>query len=124
MALKYEVSPERKLITVTAMGTVGRDDINDLQTSLLADNRILSEMGMLVDANGAEPHLSFTDLQEISKPLQQMFEKGIARMAIVAGSTFVYSLARTFGVFAERLPVRVRPFREVSHAVAWLESAS
>lgn len=124
MGLTYEVSPERKLITVTAKGTYARADVNHFQSSLLADDRIHSGMSILVDANGADPNLSFTDLQEVSKPLQQMFEKGIARMAIVASSTFLYSLSKTFGVFAAPLPVSVQSFREVSDAVAWLESTA
>jgi hypothetical protein len=124
MALEYEVSPARKLITVTAKGPYYREDVNNFQDALLADDRIVHGMCMLVDANGARPHLSFTDLQEVSKPLQQMFEKGIVRMALVSDSNFVYSIGRTFSVFAERLPVKVRTFRGISEAVAWLESAA
>jgi hypothetical protein len=124
MPLKYEVSPDRKLITVTAKGAYSREDVDDFQLTLLADNRITNGSSVLVDANGAKPHLSFTDLQEVSGPLQQMFEKGIVRMALVTDSTFVYSIGRTFGVFAARLPLKVKTFRELSEAVAWLEAAA
>jgi hypothetical protein len=124
MALKYDVSRERKLITVTAKGVYSREDVDKFQLKLLADNRIVSGMSILVDANGAKPHLNFSDLQEVAKPLQQMFEKGIVRMALVADSTFVYSIGKTFSVFAERLPVKVKAFRDVSEAVAWLKSAA
>jgi hypothetical protein len=124
MALKYVVSPEKKLITVTAKGPYSREDVNNFQSKLLADDRIVSGMCILVDANGAKPHLSFTDLQEVSKPLQQMFEKGIVRMALVSSSTFVYSIGKTFAVFAERLPVKVKTFRALPEAMAWLKSAA
>ena len=124
MALSYEVSPEQRLIIVTEKGPYWREDVNNFQDKLLADNRIVSGMRMLVDANGAKPHLSFTDLQEVSRPLQQMFERGIVRMALVSRSTFVYSIGRTFGVFAELLPVQVKAFRDVSEAVAWLDAAA
>ena len=124
MALMYDVSRERKLITVTAKGPYSREDVDDFQDSLLADSRIESGMRMLVDANGAKPRLSFTDLQEVSRPLKQMFEKGVVRMALVSKSTFVYSICKTFGVFAERLPVQVKTFRDVSEAVAWLDAAA
>lgn len=123
MAVRYEVSPETRLVTVTANGTVTREDVDNLHMSLLADDRISGEMSCLIDANSAEPKLTFTDLQEISGRLQQVVEKGIARLAIVARSTFVYSLAKTFGVFAEHQAMHVRPFRDVSEAVAWLKSA-
>ena len=124
MALKYELSPDRKLITVTAKGAYSREDVDKFQVNLLADKRIGSGTCVLVDANGAKPSLSFTDLQEVSRPLQQMFEKGIVRMALVTDSTFVYSIGKTFGVFAERLPVQVKTFRDVDEAVAWLKSAA
>src|SRR4051812_22535492 len=124
MALDYEVSPDRKLITVSAKGPYSRQDVDNFQTRLLADKRIVRGTCILVDANGAKPHLSFTDLQEVSQPLKQMFEKGIVRMALVSSSTFVYSIGKTFSVFAERLPVKVKMFREVSEARAWLEAAA
>lgn len=124
MPLSYEVSPERGLITVTAKGTYSREDVNNFQSRLLADDRIVRGMCMLVDANGAKPELSFTDLQEVSSPLQKMYEKGIVRMALVSNSNFVYSIGRTFSVFAERLPVKVKTFRGLSEAVVWLKSAA
>jgi hypothetical protein len=123
MALEYDVSPERRLITVTAKGPYSRKDVDKFQSRLLADDRIESGMCVLVDANGAKPQLSFTDLQEVSKPLLQMFEKGIVRMALVSDSNFVYSIGKTFSVFAELLPVKVKTFRGLSEALAWLESA-
>src|SRR6476469_1439970 len=100
MALTYEVSRERKLITVTADGAYSRKDVDSFQNELLADDRIERGMRILVDAHGAKPNLSFTDLQEVSRPLKQMFEKGIVRMAFVTRSKFVYSIGKTFGVFA------------------------
>lgn len=124
MALKYEVSPDNKLVTITASGALTRQDFDDLRSSLLTDERIGGEMALLLDADQADAQLTFTDLQEIAGRLQQIFDKGIGRVAIVARSTFVYSLAKTFGVFAATEPVRVKPFREVGEAVEWLQSAA
>ena len=124
MAVTYEVSAEQGLVTVTANGTVTREDVDNLQSSILADDRICGAMSCLIDANDADPKLTFADLHDTAALLQQIFEKGIARLAIVARSTFVYSLAKTFGVFAASQPMRVRPFRDVSEAVAWLNSAA
>ena len=123
MSLSYEVSPERNLVVATASGQVNRTDFDQLRSSILANDRIGPGMALLFDTDGAEPKLTFTDLNEIACRLQQVFDKGIVRIAIVARSKFLYSLARTFGIFAERERVRVKPFQKVEDANDWLSVA-
>ena len=120
MSLSYEVSAEKHLVIATASGQVSRTDFDQLRSSILADSRIGPGMALLFETEGAEPKLTFTDLNEIAGRLQQVFDKGISRIAIVAHSKFLYSLARTFGIFAAREPVRVKPFQKVEDAVNWL----
>lgn len=124
LPVKYAVSPATKLILVTATGVVAREDMDDLRTKILADDRITGDMKLLFETKEAVPRLTFSDLQEIAARLQGLFEKGISRVAVVADSTFTFSLATTFGVFAEREPVAVKPFRKVDDAVQWLRSAA
>jgi hypothetical protein len=112
------------LILVTATGTLARQDMDDLRAKLLSDERITGDMKLLFETKDADPRLTFSDLQEIAARLQGLFDKGINRVAVVADSTFTFSLATTFGVFAEREQVAVRPFRKVDDAVKCLRSAA
>lgn len=123
MSLSYEVSPEKHLVVATASGQIGRSDFDQMRASILADERIGPGMSLLFETDGAEPKLTFTDLNEIAGRLQQVFDKGICRIAIVAPSKFLFSLARTFGIFAAREPVRVRPFQKAEDARDWLNVA-
>lgn len=123
MPLSYTLSSARKLILATAAGVVAREDMDQLRGQLLGDERIGGDMRLLLDANDADPKLTFTDLQEIAGRLQGLFDKGISRVAIVAESSFIKSLAKTFCVFAENAPVRVQPFATTDDAVLWLQSA-
>jgi SpoIIAA-like len=124
MPLKYEVPPTGQMILVTATGIVTRDDFDQLRARILSDERIAGPTNLLMETGKADAHLTFTDLQEISARLQGLFDKGIVRVAIVAKSNFIYSLAKTFGVFAAREPVRIKPFRKTADAIEWLNSPS
>ncbi|MDQ6716959.1 MAG: STAS/SEC14 domain-containing protein [Gemmatimonadota bacterium] len=123
MSLSYQVSPEKHLVVAVASGQVSRADFDQMRSSILADERIGPGMALLFETDGAEPLLTFTDLNEIACRLEQVFDKGIGRIAIVASSKFLYSLARTFGVFAAKERVSVKPFERIEDAEDWLSAA-
>jgi hypothetical protein len=122
--LKYDVSPGKKLIVALATGIVTRDDCDAITIQILADKRVHAGINFLLETADVDSRLTFTDLKELAGNLQRLSEKGVARLALVAHSTFLYSLAKTFGVFASKEPVVVKPFRKVADAEKWLKSAA
>jgi hypothetical protein len=121
MPLSYTVEPEHRLLVVTAVGPVGRPDMDQLRAQLLADDRIVAGTRMLWETTQGQSRLSFVDLKDIAARLKGIFDKGISKVAIVATSHLIYSLATTFGVFARFEPVEVKPFRNLEDAKRWLK---
>ena len=123
MPVNYAISNEDLLILVTARGLVRRSDMDDLHHQVLADPQIRPGMRMILEAASVDSELSFSDLQEIAGRLSEIFERGICKVAVVADSTYVYSLAKSFAVFAANEPVRMKPFRQREEALQWLDSS-
>lgn len=123
MPVNYSISNENDLILVTARGLVRRSDMDDLHYQILADPQIRPGMRMILEAASVDSQLSFSDLQEIALRLSEIFERGIGKVAVVADSTYVYSLAKTFAIFAANEPVRMKPFRRREEAIEWLDSS-
>jgi hypothetical protein len=121
--VNYAVSTEDNLVLVTARGLVTRADMDDLHYQVLADPQIRPGMRMILEAASVDSQLSFSDLQEIAGRLGEIFERGIGKVAVVADSTYVYSLAKTFAIFAANEPVRMKPFRGREEAIQWLDSS-
>ncbi len=122
MPLQYTISQADHTLVVTAEGPVGREDMDRLRARLLDDDRIVPGTRMLFDTRHGESHLKFTDLKDIANRLKGLFDKGINKVAVVAESHFIYSLATTFGVFARYQPVQVKPFRKIDDAMIWLRA--
>jgi hypothetical protein len=121
--VKYTISAEQNLVVVTASGVVTRPDMDDLHHRLVADPEIRHGMRLILEAGDVDSQLSFSDLQEIAARLSGIFERGIGKVAVVADSAYVYSLAKTFAVFAANEPVRMKPFRRREEALEWLNSS-
>ncbi len=122
MPLSYAISPNEKLVRVSATGAVHSDDIPKFTASLIGDAGIGRGMSFLVEANDVEPDLTFTDLRNAAGALQDLKAKGINTMAIVTDTTHIYALAQVFAVFAPAATVDVKVFRDISEALKWLKN--
>lgn len=120
--VNYSISTEERLVLVIATGIVTREDMDGLHHQVLADAQIEPGMRLVFEAGDADSQLTFTDLQEIAARLSGIFDRGIGKVAVVADSSYVYSLAKTFAVFAANEPVRMKPFRHREEAMEWLNS--
>lgn len=123
MPVNYAISIDDNLILVRASGLVRRSDMDDVHHQVLADPQIRPGMRLILEAANVDSELSFSDLQEIARRLGEIFERGIGKVAVVADSTYVYSLAKTFAIFAANEPVRMKPFRLREDAIQWLDSS-
>ncbi len=115
--------PEEGLVTVTATGNVTFADIAVLLDELLDDVRITTGTSVLVNAMTVTAVPSTAELRIIARDLKPLRDRGVERIALFTDSTFVYGVARMFGVFAEAVNLKVGAFRQQDDAQRWLESA-
>lgn len=113
---------EPAILRVTASGDVTFADIALALDALLADARIVPGMSMLTDARLVKSLPSTAELRMIAHDFKPLRDRGIARIAIYTDSTFVYGVARMFGVFAEAVNLKVSAFRQAADAERWIDS--
>ncbi len=115
--------PEEGLVTVTATGNVTFADIAVMLDELLDDARVTPGTSVLVNAMTVTAVPSTAELRIIARDLKPLRDRGVERIALFTDSTFVYGVARMFGVFAEAVNLKVGAFRQQDDAQRWLESA-
>jgi hypothetical protein len=115
LSLEYKYDAQRRLLRATASGTLRREDFDQLDASTLLpgtaevlDLRGMSEIGLSPDEIRALAR------REVGKPHR------VARLAIVAGSTAAFGLARMFGILAEGASYQTSVFSDLDAALAWL----
>lgn len=113
---------EPAVMRVTASGDVTFADIALALDELLDDARIVPGMSMLTDARLVKSLPTTAELRLIAHDCKPLRDRGVARIAIYTDSTFVYGVARMFGVFAEAVNLKVGAFRQEADAERWLGS--
>jgi hypothetical protein len=73
-----------------------------------------------VDAHTVTAAPSSSELRAILRDMKPLIDREIRTMAIVTDKSFVYGVARMFGVFAEAFGLRVRAFKTIEEGEAWL----
>ena len=63
-------------------------------------------------------------LAEVAGRVQQLIDRGLLRIAMVADSKVTYRMAKTFAVLARALGIEVEVFTQLRAAEAWLEDAN
>jgi hypothetical protein len=119
--IHYELLPERRLVSVTYSGKVTSSDISDHFEKLARDDRIGPDWRCLVDATVVESaEFSFVSIRQLIR------EIGSDRLlswpaAIVTESDLVYGLARIYLALMEVGGERIKVFRDLRAAEAWLD---
>lgn len=123
MALAMSFTDEHSL-QISAGGSVTFAEIAVMLDDLLDDPRITPGTSILVDARGVREVPTTAELRIVARDLAPLRERGVNRIAVCADSTFVYGVARMFGVFADAIGLQIGAFWEVDDARAWLASFS
>lgn len=111
-----------KLVVVTAAGRVTFAEIAVMLDDLIDDPRIGVGTGVLVDARDVREVPTTPELRIVARDLAPLREAGVSRMAVCTSSTFIYGIARMFGVFADAIGLKVGAFRQMDDANEWLAS--
>jgi hypothetical protein len=115
---------EPSTFVVNASGRVTYEETTDVLAQLLADPRLGPNIGILVDAREVTGAPATHELRLVARELRALHAAGVAGLAIVTSSTFVYGVARMFSVFAERSGIDVQVFRTMDEAERWLVAPS
>ncbi|HYC49474.1 MAG TPA: STAS/SEC14 domain-containing protein [Gemmatimonadaceae bacterium] len=116
------ISHAGRIVQVTAGGSVTFAEIAVLLDDLLDDPRITEGTGILCDARGVREVPTTAELRIVARDLAPLRERGVRHIAVCADSTFVYGVARMFGVFADVIGLQVGAFRDLDDARVWLAS--
>jgi hypothetical protein len=120
MAIAYTISGDERLIRATATGIIRADDLHELIRSLLADPDLVPGLRALYDSRLAEPDITVMQLAEVASEAKTLLDRGLGRIALLAGSTATYRVEKTFTILARALGIEVDAFRELAAAEAWL----
>jgi hypothetical protein len=123
MAIIYTISREERLIRASATGIIRADDLHGLVRSLLEDAEFHPGLRGLYDSRFGEPDVSIMQLAEVAKEVRELLQRGMGRVALVAGSDTTYRVEKTFAVLARALGVDVEVFRELGEAESWLDES-
>ena len=111
-----------QMLQVTAGGSVTFAEIAFMLDDLLDDPRITPGTCILIDSRGVREVPTTPELRIIARDLAPLRAMGVQRIAVCADSTFVYGVARMFGVFADAIGLQVGAFRDMEEARLWLAS--
>jgi hypothetical protein len=105
---------------VHASGVVTYTEVQRSVDDLLAHPGLSDARKLLVDGHAVTAAPSSNELRAIVRDMKPLMDRDIRTMAIVTDRSFVYGVARMFGVFAEAFGMRVRAFRTIAEGEAWL----
>jgi hypothetical protein len=121
MPITYTIDREQRRINAFATGVISADDLHGLIRSLLADPGLVPGLRGLYNSSNAEPDITVLQLAEVAGEVRQLLNRGLGRIAIVAGSQTTYRVAKTFTVLARAIGIDVDVFTELDAAEAWLK---
>lgn len=114
----YEIDESQRMIFSRAWDVVTAEDLHDHQGLLTRDPRFDPAFSQLWDLRAIdEVTVESATLRELAQ--SRSFASG-ARRALVAPSDVSYGLARMFQSLHDDAPEKVRVFRDVAEARAWL----
>ena len=105
---------------VHASGVVTYAEAQRVVDDALAHPRLSDARRILVDGHAVTGAPSSSELRAILRDMRPLMDRQIRTMAIVTDKSFVYGVARMFGVFAEAFGLHVRAFRTIEEAEEWL----
>jgi len=86
----------------------------------ITSQRLVSGLRGLYNSSLAEPDITILQLAEVAGEVRQLLNRGLGRIAIVAGSQTTYRVAKTFTVLARAIGIDVDVFTELAAAEEWL----
>ena len=119
MPIHYSVDCERRLIEITYVGTVTKDDIVQHRHDLETDPRDISGYDALIDLRGSDSVLPSDDVRELARYARNQPWPS-SRRAIVSTAVAQFGSMRMFEMLAEPGPRQYRVFRSADEARAWL----
>lgn len=104
----------------TAWGELTYADVKGVVDQTRAHPRFGPGTFALFDGTRVDRAPTTAELRQIASDLRPLQEAGLTTIALVAGSTFTYGVARMFSVFAGAFGISISAFRSVSDAEIWL----
>ena len=122
MPMRYRIDPEENLITLTATNTIRYDDVVSAFVERTKEPTYQPGMNLLWDGREAALDFSTADVIKLVRffSARQALRGAGFRVALVAGSSFTFGMARMYEGHAAELPEQIRVFRDFDDARRWV----
>lgn len=122
MPIDFEFDASICLVTITACGSVGDEEMLEFTQRIAAETALPRDCNKYVDLCGlTEATVSPTVIRRAADLLaSSAVGTGTGCVALVAGRDFAYGLARMYQSYRSMAPERLRVFRERRDALDWL----
>jgi len=121
MPVQYSVDHEQSLVRLQVTDPLHLEQIAVTIKRLLSDSELRTGMDLLSDHSALDFTATTGLVRAISPLLVELGERlGRFRCAVVVPRDASYGMARMAEVFAEDGPAKVRAFRLIEEAEAWL----
>jgi hypothetical protein len=117
--MNYKIDRDRRTVLTRAWGQLSARELLDVMTQLLVDPRFDPTYRSLGDLREVTS-ITVNPLEAAQTAASPIFAEG-TRRAIVATSDVAFGMERMFASFSERCGQKVRVFRDMTAAEAWLD---
>jgi hypothetical protein len=123
MPVDFKIDAARRLIVATVFDEISDTEIIEALTSSLNDPDFERGFNVLSDHTRITQAITTEQVKLLVNHMESLSDHlAGARWAIVTNSPASYGMMRMLSVFAERVPIELRVFRDADEANRWLAS--
>jgi hypothetical protein len=120
MPYVFAIDPSARLVRVQATGPSDVGQTIEAISNLAQTPGYEPDFGILVDARTHQYVASFPDLLQLRDAFVQLRERYQGPIAVVLGDTLRYGATRGLSGMIDLIGIRLRAFRDMDAASAWL----
>jgi hypothetical protein len=120
MPYVFAIDAAARLVRVQALGPSDAAETLEAISNLARMPGYEPDFGILVDARAHQYVASFADLIRLRDGLEHLRERFRGPIAVVLGDPLRYGATRGLGAMTDLFGIRLRAFREMDAASAWL----
>jgi hypothetical protein len=121
MPVQYVIDEDANVVTVTAVGSVTKEEDLDCFRTLFVDAAYRPGMGLLLDYRKRQSVATTDEVKqyvEAGATLRERF--GDSRCAVVVSEDVAFGMARMHSMLAEENSIPTNAFRDIEAAMRWL----
>jgi hypothetical protein len=124
LPIENEVRPQDRVVILTLHGPLAVADYEAVAQKIIADERVESGFGLVVDGRALDPLPNVEELRALVEVARKLRAHGVEPFALVADNDFQFVVGQLFATLAGAvINLDARVFRSLDVAVDWLRAA-